>query len=995
MFSLSTGVVTNLRAVARTTFSTAWLLLIAAAAHGQEASITGVVKDASGGVLPGVMVEASSPALIEKTRTVVTDTTGQFRVVALPPGTYSLTFALNGFSAVKREGIEIAGSFTAVVNADMRVGAVQETVTVSGQSPIVDVQNTRQQSVLNHDVIDTVPAGRTLYNLAVLIPSVGISGANVQDVGGSGSVSATPTLTVHGSRGPDQKTLLNGVQNTAMGGSGWDTPFPYNPAAMQEVVVDTAGVSPELGVGGVRINFISRDGGNAFRGTFFGNYANSSFQGNNMSPELQAAGFNFPDSVKLNFDVNPGFGGPIRKDSIWFYSSGRYKGEDLYAANIYNNLNANNPNAWTYSRDLASRPFNGNRHKDGQLRLTWQATPKNKIGFLYHATDTCACPTQIGPTRAPDAANNRSWPNDRQVAGDWSLPLTSRVLFEVASLFYAGSAGALPNADLNPQMIGVTEQTTGLIYRTNDPNYRWRPYHLWHSKASMSYVTGAHAIKVGLNHTSGFNHFDRFANQPFTYRFNNGSPNQITEIAYPVSSEVDVDHDMGIFAMDKWTMARLTLNYGVRYSYFVTSAPVTTIGPSPLTPNRNITFPETAGVAWHDVTPHLGAAYDLFGSGKTALKVSLNKYLDSPDLDAGIPASMVPANGLVSTITRTWTDANVNFTPDCDLTNVALQDRRLSGGDFCGAVADPNFGTTVRLANFDPNMTRGWGNRGFNWEFSTGVQQQLTKTVAVNVEYFRRWYGNFVVTDNLAVSPSDFDLFGITAPADARLPGGGDYLVSGLYDLNPGKFGVAANNYTTLASNYGSQREHWNGVDITVNMRPTRGFSVQGGLSTGKTSTDNCDVVTKVDNPSPLYCQTETPFLTRETLRATYMIPHLDVLVAATYQGRTGPNILANYIAPNAQVVPALGRSLSGSAPNVTVNIVPPGTLFGERLNQVDFRFGKVFNVQRLRASVNLDLYNALNSNAVLQINNSFAVWQSPTTVLQPRFAKASVQLDF
>jgi hypothetical protein len=266
--------------------------------------------------------------------------------------------------------------------------------------------------------------------------------------------------------------------------------------------------------------------------------------------------------------------------------------------------------------------------------------------------------------------------------------------------------------------------------------------------------------------------------------------------------------------------------------------------------------------------------------------------------------------------------------------------------------------------------------------------------VGIDVGYFRRWYGNFTVTDNRLTAPSDFSPFSITAPVDPRLPGGGGYLVSDLYNLNPNKVGQV-DNYSTFASNFGKRIEHWNGVDVSVNARPRSDVLIQGGLSTGRTSTDNCDVVVKVDNPSPQFCHVDTLFLTQAKLIATYTVPKVDLRVAATFQSFPGPQILANYVASNAEVQPSLGRPLSGGAANVTVSLVQPGTMYAERANQLDLRFAKTLRVARTRTTVNFDIYNSLNSSAALTLNNNYASWQTPKSIMDARLFKISAQFDF
>src|SRR5688500_16182618 len=222
-------------------------LLLPAAAFAQ-AAISGEVRDASGGVLPGVTVEAASPALIEKVRSTVTNDTGQYRIENLRPGTYTVTFSLGGFSTVKRDGVELQGSFSATINLEMRVGEIAETLTVTGESPIVDIQNTTQQRVLGHEIIDVIPTGRSDKNLATLIPGVSLGGAISQDVGGTQD-QVSSQLVVHGSRGTDQRLTQNGVSLGITANGANTLIVATNLSAYQEVTIDTGAVSAELPTG--------------------------------------------------------------------------------------------------------------------------------------------------------------------------------------------------------------------------------------------------------------------------------------------------------------------------------------------------------------------------------------------------------------------------------------------------------------------------------------------------------------------------------------------------------------------------------------------------------------------------------------------------------------------------------------------------------------------------------------------------------------------------
>jgi hypothetical protein len=404
----------------------------------------------------------------------------------------------------------------------------------------------------------------------------------------------------------------------------------------------------------------------------------------------------------------------------------------------------------------------------------------------------------------------------------------------------------------------------------------------------------------------------------------------------------------------------------------------------------------------------MGVAYDVFGNGKTAVKVSLNKYLIGSDGPAFTYGTQAPYNRVVHSTTRTWSDANRNFVPECDLTSA------LANGE-CGALNDPNFGKANPSTTYDPQATTGWGNRPFDWEFATSVQHQLLPRVSVDVGYFRRWYGNFGVIDNLALAPADFDSYCISAPADGRLPSGGGNQICGLYNVTPSKFSVPAQNFVTLASTYGRQIEHWNGVDISANARLTRGLTVQGGFSTGRTSTDNCDVVAKLPElistattAMPLgYCHMNSPLLAQVKGLGSYTIPRVDVQVGGSFQSNPGPIVQATFNAPTALAAQSLGRPLSGNAPNAQVNLfgsnalaaapttATAGALYGDRVNQVDVRVGKILKFGQRRTAVNLDVYNALNSSAVLTESTAYGTFRVPQIVMVGRFLKVSAQLDF
>jgi hypothetical protein len=406
---------------------------------------------------------------------------------------------------------------------------------------------------------------------------------------------------------------------------------------------------------------------------------------------------------------------------------------------------------------------------------------------------------------------------------------------------------------------------------------------------------------------------------------------------------------------------------------------------------------------WSDIVPRLGSTYDLFGDGTTALRVSINKYVLSEGLQGTYGDTDNPVNRLANIVTRSWIDGNNNFVPDCDLTSTVAQDNRARGGDLCGVVSDTNFGGATPSLNYDPAVLNGWGTRPYQWEFSTSVQRQLRRGISVDVGYFRRWYGNFGVTDNLNLTAASFNTFSVTAPIDPRLPGGGGNTLSGFYNVNPAFVSLPQNNYFTLASNYGNQIQHWNGVDLSVNARLRRGFTVQGGVSAGRQETNNCAVIANLPEAALLtapYCDEKDNILTDGKLIGTYDIPKVDIAFSALFYSRPGPVLSANKVFLNSDIAASLGRPLAGNAQNITVNIVPPGTMYGDRRNQVDLRMTKNIRIMRVKTGLSFELYNLFNTNAVLTENATYrdttvSGWQIPTSIAPPRLIKFSLQLDF
>ena len=965
----------------------AWLPASAAAQSGS--AIAGTVRDASGAVIPGVTVEAASPALIEKLRVAVTDEAGRFTIVNLRPGTYAVTFTLPGFSTVKREGIELTASFTATVNVEMRVGTLEETITVTGETSTVDVQNVIQQRVMTRDVMDAIPAGtKSVVALGVLIPGMT---TNSQDVGGTQYGSAA--MAIHGSRLFEQALLYDGMYyNNGAGRGGSFVAVSVNDATVREISLETGGLSAESELGGVRGNVIPKDGGNSFEGFLAGAFTNHKLQSRNLSDDLQAQGLTSVDRVNYIYDFNPAAGGPIRADKLWFFGAYRQWETNQYMAGLYYNKSTV---PWIKEDDLSRPAYEGDEDYNGSIRLTWQASPRNKVSAQHQEAlqirDHFYTQSATNRTQSPEAVINYYADPSRLTQITWNAPWTNRVLFE------AGWAYAAKDFQFRLQIPdGITEDDvpwrdlgTGFSWGNLSSTYGHNDTHQWNTRFVTSYVTGSHAAKVGFT----FQHAwvwttQDVANDAVTLQLRNGVPTQLTQFATPLEFYETTKANIGLFAQDQWRLSRFTLNLGVRFDYLNSYVPEQYVGPGPLAPNRSINFAKVEDVPnWKNVSPRVGVSWDLFGNGRTAIKANVGRYLEGPNLTT-FTRRANPAAAIVTQATRTWNDTfypvgdprRGNFSPDCDLLLPGINGE-------CGAVNPSNFGTTnptVRYA--DDALTQ----RGFNWEASAAIQHEILPRVSVNAGYFRRTYGNFLSTDNLNIGPTDYSPYCATAPVDSRLPDGGGYQVCGLYD--PNRI-VAQNNVVTLSNNFGDQTEVYNGVDFSVNLRLPSGAVLQGGTSTGRVTTDNCFVV---DSPQQLLnCNVTPPFLTQVKVLGVYPWPWWGLQTSATLQSLPGPEITAARSYTSAEVIGSLGRPLtSGTA---TVPLIEPGTTYGGRLNQVDFRLSKVFRVgPEARVMANVDLYNMFNASPTLALNTTYgSAWLRPLQILQGRLLKFSAQLDF
>jgi Carboxypeptidase regulatory-like domain len=1037
------------------------VLLIPASVFAQ-ASLTGTVRDASGGVLPGVTVEASSPALIEKVRSATTDGTGQYRIIDLRPGTYSLTFTLPGFNTVKRDGIELTGTQTLTIPIDMRVGGLEETITVTGETPVVDVQSARREIVLSNDTIQAIPATRAAGALLNATPGI---------VVGEAALGTSPTMTAFNARSStinatsvagEGRYAINGFPLTAARSGGFSS-YVYDTVNTDEIAIAVGGGLGESDIGGPIMNIVPRSGGNTFAGTAFFNNAGEWSSGDNLTDEIRSLNPNLreaPGVVKA-YDWSASYGGPIMRDRLWFFGSYRDLSSQVGMEGISANANAGNAARW----DWVGSPISARLVQDrtmmigrvtgqfGLHRIRFNSEYQHRCEGTPLSVDTDGChnrgedwiglgnnqnPTQMSPEATSTAGRGYFDVPFYVNQGTWTMPASNRLLFEAGyNAFRYQPIFGHPAPDGITNLTPVTEQSNAINPATGLPfapvaNYRYRAVESWGPAtgktddvaASASYVTGANSAKIGYQ----FRRLDLLdntvANQTqLGYRFNRGVPNAVSYYL-PDFGRRTITSTHSFFFQDSWTVNRLTLQGALRYDQASSYAPSElngTMNTSFLNP-QPITIERTAGVdAFHDITPRVGVAYDVFGTGKTALKFNWGRYLAYAANDSPYTSTNPGATVVRSVTNRGWTDVDRDYVVDCDLLNPSLN------GECAAATGTaPNFGKLGAATQVDPGVLSGWGVRPHDNQYTVTLQQELVPRVSADFSFTHRTFHNYFVTDDLTRRGdinSYYETYTLTAPLDPRLPDGGGYPIT-RYLPTPAALAVAPQLYLMREEDLGATRDsQWDGFEITLNARLRGGLTTQVGTTTGRAKVNTCETATLYNNvvgatingPDPRGCDDVEPWQTTLRGLASYTIPRIDVLVSAVVRSQAEAllagtaSTTAQWQVPNSLIIAALGHSHPSLTPTGTTTI-PLGhndarIYADERRTQVDMRFAKIVRFGRTRTDIGVDLNNLFNTNYATGYNTTYIFntdnaprpggWATPTAIANPRFVRLNFTVNF
>ncbi len=1004
-----------------------------------QSTISGQARDASGAVMSEVSVEAASPALIERARTVITNGEGRYAIVDVRPGTYTITFTKPGFSPVK-EQIDVPANVTVPVDAVMQVGSVGQTVEVQAQVATVDIENVAHPEVLTRADMDSLPSARNMQSIASYVPGIHL---NQPDVGGSQQIEQT-YISTHGNPAGRDIYLLDGMRVNTMQNDGLIQIYIDN-GMIQESTYQTSNVTAEVGGGGVYTNLIPKDGGNEFHGQLFLGYVPSQFVGNNVTTALKARGLTGQSAVNRLEDFNGSLGGPIIKDKLWFLVGGRKQLSFVQSAGSFypdGSPGIEKSYIWT-----------------GDLRLTYQINAKNKISAMW---------IRDWKTKENDVVTGAAGYSDVNPAISslermpkmyyifqtrWTSTLTPRLIVQSGLsftkldyniLYHAGVAKTpfTPEWYANATELDITRLTRSIAGSVNT----YAKYERWVYAASGAYVTGSHQIKFGLTDDWGPNYLNNVANGDAYYQYSNGVPLQIVAYNTPTYQKFRVKSDLGIYGVDTWHVKRLAITAGLRWEYLNNYIEHQTAPAGRFVGARDFPQVDCSTVkglsCFKNWSPRIGLVYDLFGNHKTAIKAGVGKY-NTPVVTSNLNAfnPMYTASQTIPWLNRPTTACEApapGTAPGCIPAGSGF------GTGDVGPNPNPRFGLLNNITQ-DPNF-----KREYQWQYSAGLQQEISRGVTLNFNWYRTSDYEQPLVVNYAVPFSAWTPFQIANPLD------GSPLT--VYNLQPAYFGLTPVLYQTNAPR-SLRHDTYTGFETSILARLPHGAFVVGGWTIEKQTDTACDINTNstgtaLNDPNSLrFCDwsgslqqalgtiSGVPFRSEFKLQANVPIKWGFEFNASLYSdpvystnfatpiasSTTGPPLPltafsgqnqgfktvnwpispsttypldCNCPSPGAPVDPGLRQG------SETIQLIAPGSRLTPQLTQFDIGARRVFRIHEKYTIIpEMQLFNVINASTALVETQSLGTTVkpfisggpggTPSVILNPRMLRLNLQFKF
>lgn len=915
-----------------------------------DANIVGRVVDDGGGVLPGATVTAKSPALLVPEVTAVTSTSGDYRLSPLPIGTYEVTYELPGFSTARRDGIRLTVGFTARVDVQLKVGGLQETITVSGAAPVVDVTSTSSTNTFTREALELIPTSRSGV-ISLLAQTPGVRG-NV-DIGGS-QFASTPQFRVFGQLGQHYDTL-EGVLTASPKTSGGQGGNYYSYGAIEEVSVKTIGSEADNPNRGILMNTVVKSGGNTFGGNGSWTYSGQRFQSNNITPELKAAGIQQGAPIDEKWELGFSLGGPLIRNRLWFFTNYEYRPLGRVALNTYkpDGSPAVNFNSMMYQTD----------------KVSFQINPSNKvIGFYQYARKKIlANLDEYTPFKTIE--DGTLWPKIGKV--EWQSVISKSL---VASLQYGQWRWDGLYVGHDP---GVPAwRDIGDIPYIGGDNVDNSRAHEWrhHTTGTLSWFKpnafqGDHEIKTGFDYmasTVAREWRSRGASGDYQLVFRNGVPDQIVLYNYPAKPLTATNY-VGLYIKDNWSLSRrLTVNAGVRYANDNGFVPkqCKTPGVFQAAFNTPECIERVQFKVWNTFTPRLSFAYDLTNDAKTVLKGGWGRFERWRQIDDLLAANpMVAATG-----TYRWHDTGDR---DYDPGEVNLDP---NGGDFLSSgVRDGGFptGEVVNPAEIQPTTD----------QFSASIERELIPDFAVRFTGIHsRNYNPYLI--GFPLRPSEAYNVPVTNrdPGPDGVAGNGDDGDMFTYWEYPAQYSGKGFEKNILVN---GDTEKYSSFEIAGTKRYSRNWQMMASYSATK---KNIPLAEKTQiNPNALINTADNSWEWSGKLAGSVGLPAA-LRFAANYEHRSGE--------PWARTVQFRGGR---TIPNIVLSVEPLGTHRHDNLNILDLRLERAFRLgSARRLSARLNVYNALNSSTVTgRTNRSGPIFGRPTAIIPPRIAEFGLSYDF
>jgi hypothetical protein len=929
------------------------LLSTSAVAQQLTGTMSGTVKDSQGAVVPGVTVTAASDALIGGPRTVVTNETGAYQFTTLPPGTFQLTFGLSGFVTLKREGVAVQVAQNTRVDAELQVGSLEESLTVTGLSPVVDVLSTTTQTNIPKDMFEAIPTSRNPWVMAGLV--AGVVTARL-DVGGTQAMQQY-AIEAYGSADSQKTFSVDGLKMNWSGASGGSTNQYYSSEMFDEYNMQTASGTSEIDAGGVYMNMVTRSGGNTFKGDYGALFMNDKLQGDNvddalrqrlnLAPGVPAAAAGNP--IDKSYDWSATLGGPILRDKVWFFSSFRWFRLDQFQ------IGAVNPDG--------SLGIDDNRIRAGMGKVTYQATPNTRLSYLMIPHLKERFHRRNSPYFAiPDKATVNNPLDTNSFVAKYNQVVGKSMLVDVSFGRVWGIFANHYQPEVGPGDITVedTVRSTRFNAAPDDQN---NPNHRNQLNASFSYFAqnlpgGSHSFKVGGQMSREQMLWEKFRNGDITLQLRDGVSFQALLANTPNTTDHRIN-SWGIFAQDSWTFGRTVLNLGVRLDGSESNLPAQSSAAGTWVGARS--FPKTQVFDFPlNVGPRLGVSYDLFGTGRTALKAYYGRFYYQFGSD--IPEAVNP--NAITTVQVPWNDINHDLAFDRSELDLS------------------------RFVGFPPGLfpvVAGDARRPFTDEFNVGVDHQLPGGVGVSLSYHRTQQRDGLIIIDTARPSSAY-----TQVQRAYTDGGMPKTIT-VYTLAPS----LATTRTRTIGNADIVKSDYDGVEFRVTKRMTSKWQMLGGVTFQKHTGfahsgtfTNPGSTTDLNNPNYTLNRDngavfeDLPWTFK--LSGSYKLPY-SLTLAANYQARAGDPLERTLV---------VDRLAQGSD---TIFVQQRGI---DRVEPVkgllDFRFSKQIAAGVWHVEPVFDIYNVFNANPVLNQNVGIgSTWGVPTLILAPRVVRLSIKVNF